>query len=117
MTELLLSADNGEMAGLGLEQIYQRYYRYVYQICYKMLLNAADAEDITQDVFLQVKSHLAGFQGKSSFTTWLYRIAVNQVLMRFRKRSVRTERVTDDGEMPDLVDQNSLGAIPDCNRI
>jgi RNA polymerase sigma-70 factor, ECF subfamily len=60
----------------------------VYSICLRMTDNAAEAEDLTQDAFLQVFRKIAGFRGDSAFTTWLHRIAVNTVLMHFRKKSI-----------------------------
>ncbi|MGA7291677.1 MAG: sigma-70 family RNA polymerase sigma factor [Terriglobales bacterium] len=60
----------------------------VYSLCLRMTNNAAEAEDLAQDAFLQVFRKLATFRGDSALSTWLYRIAVNTVLMHFRKRSV-----------------------------
>jgi RNA polymerase sigma-70 factor (ECF subfamily) len=54
-----------------------------------MTNNAAEAEDLTQDAFLQVFRKLGTFRGDSALSTWLYRIAVNTVLMRFRKKALR----------------------------
>jgi RNA polymerase sigma-70 factor (ECF subfamily) len=61
-----------------------------------MLANVADAEDITQDVLLQVVCNLATFRGESCVSTWLYRITVNTVLLHQRKRAYcKEQRVTD----------------------
>jgi RNA polymerase sigma-70 factor, ECF subfamily len=60
----------------------------VYSLCLRMTNNAAEAEDLTQDAFLQVFRKLATFRGESALSTWLYRIAVNTVLMHFRKKSL-----------------------------
>lgn len=60
----------------------------VYSLCLRMTNNTAEAEDLTQDAFLQVFRKLATFRGDSALSTWLYRVAVNTVLMRFRKRSI-----------------------------
>ena len=54
-----------------------------------MTNNTAEAEDLTQDAFLQVFRKLATFRGDSALSTWLYRIAVNTVLMHFRKKALR----------------------------
>jgi RNA polymerase sigma-70 factor (ECF subfamily) len=59
----------------------------VYSLCLRMTDNAAEAEDLTQDAFLQVFRKLASFRGDSAFSTWLHRVAVNTVLMHFRKKS------------------------------
>jgi RNA polymerase sigma-70 factor (ECF subfamily) len=61
----------------------------VYSLCLRMTSNTAEAEDLTQAVFLQVFRKLATFRGDSTLSTWLYRVAVNTVLMHFRKRGLR----------------------------
>jgi len=61
----------------------------IYSVCLRMTNNTAEAEDLTQDAFLQVFRKLATFRGDSALSTWLYRIAVNTVLMHFRKKALR----------------------------
>ena len=61
----------------------------MYSICLRMTNNTAEAEDLTQDAFLQVFRKLSTFRGDSALSTWLYRIAVNTVLMHFRKKALR----------------------------
>ncbi len=61
----------------------------IYSVCLRMTNNAAEAEDLTQDAFLQVFRKLAAFRGDSALSTWLYRVAVNTVLMHFRKKTLR----------------------------
>ena len=84
----------------AFEKIYHRHHQKVYSICLRMVRNASQAEDLTQDVFIQVFRKLHTFRNDSSFSTWLYRLTVNQVLMQFRKPIVKRERTTDDGETP-----------------
>lgn len=84
----------------AFEEIYHLHHKRVYSICFWMLQNAADAEDLTQQVFIQLFRKLHTFRGESSFTTWLHRLTVNQVLMHFRRRMVKTEKTTDDGSTP-----------------
>ncbi len=60
----------------------------VYSICLRMTGNTAEAEDLTQDAFLQVFRKLASFRGDSALSTWLYRVTVNTVLMHFRKKGL-----------------------------
>src|ERR1700686_5623270 len=60
----------------------------IYSVCLRMTNSAAEAEDLTQDAFLQVFRKIATFRGDSAFSTWLHRIAVNTVLMHFRKKSL-----------------------------
>ena len=58
----------------------------VYSLCLRMTNNVAEAEDLTQEAFLQVFRKLPTFRGDSALSTWMYRVAVNTVLMYFRKR-------------------------------
>ncbi len=114
----LNSALSGEQMS-GFDELYRKHYRRVYSICLRMTGNVAEAEDLTQEVFIQLHRKLGSFRGESAFTTWLHRLTVNQVLMHFRKRSVKSELTTDDGEMPDSIDPNTLNpeAMPIVDRI
>ena len=58
----------------------------IYSLCLRMTNNIAEAEDLTQESFLQVFRKLPTFRGDSALSTWMYRVAVNTVLMHFRKR-------------------------------
>ena len=88
-----LAAD-GDLS--AFEGLYRSYHRRVYGLCLRMTRNASDAEDLTQNVFLQLFRKLKTFRGESSFSTWLHRLTVNEVLMHFRRPVVRMERTTDD---------------------
>jgi RNA polymerase sigma-70 factor (ECF subfamily) len=103
----------------GFEDLYSTHYRRVYSICLRMTGSVAEAEDLTQEVFIQLHRKLGSFRGEAAFTTWLHRLTVNQVLMHFRKRSVRSELTTDDGEMPDSIDPETINpeAMPIVDRI
>ena len=113
---------NAALAGdamSGFENLYRKHYRRVYSICLRMTGNIAEAEDLTQEVFIQLHRKIGSFRGEAAFTTWLHRLTVNQVLMHFRKRSVRSELTTDDGEMPDSIDPDTINpeAMPIVDRI
>ena len=95
---LALAAGCGDLA--AFEQLYERHNRRVYSLCLRMTQNIAEAEDLTQDAFIQLFRKIGSFRGESAFTTWLHRLTVNQVLMHFRKRSVKQERTTEEGETP-----------------
>ena len=112
------SALDGEKMS-GFEELYRKHYRRVYSICLRMTGNVAEAEDLTQEVFIQLHRKLSSFRGESAFTTWLHRLTVNQVLMHFRKRSVKSELTTEDGEMPDSIDPDTINpeAMPIIDRI
>jgi RNA polymerase sigma-70 factor (ECF subfamily) len=75
---------------MDFERAYRTYSRRVYSKCLHMVGNEAEAEDLTQEVFLQLFRKLDTFRGESAFSTWLYRLAVNVVLMRLRRKSLRT---------------------------
>src|SRR5436190_4105349 len=96
--QLAKSAAHGDMT--SFEELYRRHHRRVYSICLRMLQNAFEAEDLTQDVFIQLYRKIGSFRGDSAFTTWLHRMTVNQVLMHFRKRTVKFEKTTEEGETP-----------------
>ncbi len=66
--------------------LYQIHKKRVYSVCLQMTKDVADAEDLTQEAFLQVFRSVHSFRGDSAFSTWLYRIAVNTVLMKLRRR-------------------------------
>ena len=84
----------------SFEQLYRRHASRVYGICLRMTTNVAEAEDLTQEVFIQLYRKIGSFQGRSAFTTWLHRLTVNQVLMHFRKRRSRPESATVEDETP-----------------
>ncbi|HYJ89364.1 MAG TPA: RNA polymerase sigma factor [Pyrinomonadaceae bacterium] len=95
---LAISAAGGDMG--AFEQLYVRHSRRVYALCLRMTQNVAEAEDLAQEAFIQLFRKIGSFRGESAFTTWLHRLTVNQVLMHFRKRSVKLERTTEEGETP-----------------
>ena len=84
----------------AFEVLYERHNRRVYSLCLRMTQNVAEAEDLAQEAFIQLFRKVGSFRGESAFTTWLHRLTVNQVLMHFRKRGVRLEQTTDDGDVP-----------------
>jgi RNA polymerase sigma-70 factor, ECF subfamily len=82
--EVVSRAQQGDAA--AFERIYRLHSRRVYALCLRMAGNPTEAEDLTQDVFLQLFRKLGTFRGESAFSTWLHRMSVNTVLMRFRQR-------------------------------
>jgi RNA polymerase sigma-70 factor (ECF subfamily) len=86
----------GDMA--AFEEVYRTYHRRVYAQCLRMTRSVAEAEDLTQEVFIQLYRKLGTFRGESLFTTWLHRLTTNAVLMHFRKIAARPEQTTDDAE-------------------
>jgi len=103
----------------AFEMLYQKYHRRAYSLCLRMTNNVTEAEDLTQEAFIQLFKKSGSFRGDAQFTTWFHRLVVNQVLMYFRKRSVKNEKTTEDGEMPERVlpDTRLKANLPILNRI
>jgi RNA polymerase sigma-70 factor (ECF subfamily) len=100
--ELAQASARGNFA--AFETLYERHHRRVYSLCLRMVANATDAEDLTQEVFVQLFRKIGSFRGEAAFTTWLHRLTVNHVLMHFRKRGVRLEKTTEEGEIGEIQD-------------
>ena len=86
---------------IAFQELYDRHKRRVYSLCLRMTANTAEAEDLTQEAFLQLYRKIATFRGESAFSTWLHRLSVNVVLMHLRKKSlpvVSLEESTQAGE-------------------
>jgi RNA polymerase sigma factor (sigma-70 family) len=103
--------------GDALEQLIQRHQAWVYNVAVRMLAHPHDAEDATQEIFIKALTRLASFEGRSTFRTWLYRIAVNHVLNMKRGR-LEPDALTfscyahglDNTPDQDLPDQSSVPA-------
>jgi RNA polymerase sigma-70 factor (ECF subfamily) len=93
--ELLQAGDRVEFA-----RMVEAYYGPIYRLALKMLGDSSDAEDVLQNTFLKALQYLPTFEGRSSFSTWLYRIAANEALMLLRKRrpTVPVDENPDDDE-------------------
>src|SRR5438874_13653915 len=90
--DMLSEAESIEHAKHGdaeaFEILYNLHKRRVYSLCLRMTANTAEAEDLTQEAFLQLFRKIGTFRGESAFSTWLHRMAVNVVLMRLRKKGL-----------------------------
>jgi len=84
-------------------ELYQKYHHRVYSICLRMTGNVSESEDLTQDVFIRLFHTIGSFRGESAFTTWLYRLTVNLVLMHFRKRKRTLEQMSEKEELPPYI--------------
>ena len=120
--EAIDRAKTGDAA--SFEVLYGLHKRRVYSLCLRMTGNTADAEDLTQEAFLQLYRKIASFRGESAFSTWLHRLAVNVVLMRLRKKGLpevsleeTLEPQQDDGPRRDIgaPDNALVGAIDRVN--
>jgi RNA polymerase sigma-70 factor (ECF subfamily) len=79
-----------------MEQVFRDYAPRIYNLAWRMFGNDADAEDVTQDVLLQLMRKLDTFRGQSAFPTWLHRVTVNAALAHRRKRASRDEHRVHD---------------------
>src|SRR5260370_13009139 len=96
--EAIRLAQQGDAA--AFERLYQLHNRRVYSLCLRMVGNTAEAEDLTQEAFLQLFRKISTFRAESAFSTSLHRLSVNVVLMRLPKKSAAgtlLEEVTEEG--------------------
>jgi RNA polymerase sigma-70 factor, ECF subfamily len=100
--EAIERAKQGDAA--AFEVLYNLHKRRVYSLCLRMTANTAEAEDLSQEAFLQLFRKIGTFRGESAFSTWLHRMAVNVVLMRLRKKGLSVvpleETMETDEESP-----------------
>ena len=106
--EKLRSGDRVEFA-----RLVDSYYELIYRLAIKMLGNTQDAEDILQETFLKAYRNLKGFDGRSSLSTWLYRIATNEALMFLRKQRPELISVEEPGEGEE-AEQEPLQIVDFC---
>src|ERR1700741_108684 len=101
-------ARNGD-AG-AFESLYRAHVGRVYGLCLRMTGQAESAEDLTQDTFVSAWRSLPGYEGRSSFSTWLHRIAVNAVLAQRRRPQGRNEvsLTDDDGGQTEFADEPGI---------
>src|SRR5512146_1481126 len=94
----------------SFEGLYGLHKRRVYSLCLRMTGNTAEAEDLTQEAFLQLYRKIATFRGESAFSTWLHRMAVNVVLMQLRKKSLPLVPLEDTIETEEEAPKKEPGA-------
>ncbi len=85
--QLITRAQRGEEEAFAA--LFEAHKRRVYSLCLRMTGNTAEAEDLTQEAFLQLFRKISTFRGESAFSTWLHRLAVNVVLMHLRKKGLQ----------------------------
>ncbi|MFZ0959676.1 MAG: RNA polymerase sigma factor [Terriglobia bacterium] len=97
---------------VDFERLYQMHSRRVFRVCSRMLWDKSDAEDVTQEVFIQLLRKIDSFRGESAFTTWLHRLTVNAALMSLRKKS-RLESPLGEGKEVGEPEAPSPEELPD----
>lgn len=96
--------------------LYSLHKRRIYSLCLRMVGDVGEAEDLTQEVFLQLHRKIATFRGDSAFSTWLHRMAINVVLMRLRKKGLSLISLDEVMEpVPEEGPGRSFGA-PDLTQ-
>ena len=101
----------------AFESLYRKHVDRVYALCLRMTANVSEAEDCTQETFIQAWSKLDLFRGDSSFGTWLHRVAVNIVLGRMRKSNRERDRIRAAGEVAPMNESiGDSGGLRDLER-
>ncbi|MDR3577602.1 MAG: sigma-70 family RNA polymerase sigma factor [Anaerolineaceae bacterium] len=86
---------------------------HIYRVAFQILGDAQDAEDVLQETYIKAFNSLADFEGRSSLSTWLYRIAINEALTLVRKRKPQTVSV-DEGHDDDDPDREGMEIVNWC---
>jgi RNA polymerase sigma-70 factor (ECF subfamily) len=97
--ELVARCREGDLS--AFEAIYRRHSPSLYNLAYRMVGHANDAEDLLQEIFLLAYNKLPGYQGQAALGTWLYRVATNRCLDHLRSRAARNQAVTDSLDAKD----------------
>ncbi len=114
-SELITRAQQGDQQ--AFHQIYENHYRRVYALCWRMLADKDSAEDVCQEVFVQLWQKISNFRGESKFATWLHSVATNTVLGHLRKQknwiqrifSIEEQTIVEASE--ELIDDSSSLAL------
>jgi RNA polymerase sigma-70 factor (ECF subfamily) len=116
-SSLLLAARRGDHEAFG--QLCQRHSRRILQVARRIVRNHEDAEDVLQDALLSAYVHIAQFDGRSRFSTWLMSIAINSSLMRLRKNRLRptVSLEFDDQRFPDRLQREFVDSSPGPDMI
>lgn len=105
--DLVVRAQRGDTS--AFTELVSRYERRIFRLAKNITQSDEDAEDVLQEAFLKAYEHLDGFQGQSKFYTWIVRIAVNEALMKLRKR--KTDRTVSLDETIDTGEENVVREI------
>lgn len=95
-SEAIRLAQQGDPA--AFEILYRRHSRRVFGVCLRMAGNQSEAEDLTQETFLTIFRKIQSFRGESAFSTWVHRVTVNTVLMRFRKKNIASDSLDEPND-------------------
>jgi RNA polymerase sigma-70 factor (ECF subfamily) len=110
--EALRRGDRAEFA-----RLVETYSGLIYRLALKMLSHPQDAEDVLQETFLKAYKHLAGFDGRSSLSTWLYRIAANEALMILRRQKQTQSTISIDAPLENEDEEQEPVQIVDWSSL
>ena len=105
-SEAILLAQQGDAA--AFEVLYRLHNRRVFGICLRMSVDRSEAEDLTQETFLTIFRKIQSFRGESAFSTWVHRVTVNTVLMRFRKKDLASESLDEPNDWDENGSKTAL---------
>jgi len=110
--DLIERAKSGDLS--AFEELFILYRNQVFSLAYRMTGNPTDAEDLCQEVFLQAMRKIGSFQGRSAFSTWLYRVTVNRSKdhLRRKKRSPEVLQIGDEQPEPKASVESELSGKP-----
>lgn len=103
--ELVELLKNGDIA--AFEEVVRRYSARVYSMGHRMTRNTQDTEEVLQDTFVTVFRKINAFEGKSSLSSWIYRVSVNTALMKLRKRRSDRSSLLED-TIPNFRDSEAF---------
>ena len=106
--DLIEKAKHGDAQ--AFQALYDKHKRRVYSLCLRMTANTAEAEDLTQEAFLQLYRKIGTFRGESAFSTWLHRLSVNVVLMQLRKKSLPVVSLEESTQGEEDTPKKDFGA-------
>ena len=111
-SRLIKKAKSGNLE--AFEQLILQYEKRIYNYCYRMTNSQEDAEDLAQEIFIKVYKNLKSFKGNSKFSTWIYRIAYNTCIDKYRKKEVATVSLTlNSDEEEKEIDLPSNDPLPE----
>lgn len=129
--KVVQSCQQGDMN--AFKELYEIYKIPIHRIAYRFLGNTEDAEDLTHDIFIKVFEKIGSFRYKSSFSTWLYRVAVNMCLQYKRQKTISSTSLSDvepellvDKRQPseqiekkelEIHLKNAISSLPDSQRL